>query len=155
MPFIESFKEFRDRQGCEYVAWRGVYLFANGARSDGDCHEDPSRPDSPESIAMRLQFVKAKRALKIEEYNRDRKAVADQAHYYELGAGPLPPANWEAHLRALIEEIEHLKEIALDLEAQLPLSPQQQAARHRENRRAQERATARGVLNVLQQLPNF
>ena len=152
MPYIESLQEFRERQCCTPMLLRDRYLFPNGAQSDGGySHIEP--PSDPTALArLQHEYTTAKLAQVIKRYNQDREAIATQAQYHAMGAGPLPPDGWQEHLATLAKEIEELQATLDSLTSQLPRVQREAGYDYR---RDQQRQAAKQVTAALQKLPTF
>lgn len=151
MPIIiESMQEFISRQGCDYVVTSAVsprdgedagwYLFANGARSNGQRNIDP--PSDPRELAAaKCEYVRAKLNLEVREFHAYKAHVleTDSLHrrYPNLSAAP---PNAPALLRAGQARIYKLREQLSELEAQL-VSPEAVRRREDQERMRQEQAS--------------
>src|SRR5438067_972435 len=118
---IESFLEFRTRQGCDFIV-TGTQIsprtgedlsricFSNGATSDGNqVHHEP--PIDPRQLAsVKCEYVTARIKREIAEFTQYRDACLEQAAMASRYAN-LPPAPPEAPelLRAGAERIHKLR----------------------------------------------
>lgn len=156
MPYVENQWEFSERQDCASIHAGTRLLFENGAQWWGNRGSDP--PVDPHTLnALRLEYLQAKAAAKVASFKKIRQAVATQAQYHEMGAGPHPDAafpNWQQDLVKLATEIESLQEEAATLmESQRDqLRPQ---FTDKKRVRDKQRNDAKQVLAELGKLPSF
>jgi hypothetical protein len=112
MPFVENFDEFRARQCCEFVPHNSLWVFENGAVSDGQLrHENP--PDNKvERLGRQLLFFKTKLQRTEGEFRDLQSYISTQTEFARFRAGPPPD-------EAAFTDLETLQKRVLSLRAEI------------------------------------
>lgn len=148
---IETFQEFKDRQGCECVYVRERWLFANGAESNQEQHVEPPS-DEIALLLLRHEFLKAIIKAKIARYQHDHKAIKTAIYYESVNAGPGPDEGWQQHLEKLVGEIEALQTELAQVTERLP---HVQRMRQLEAERDVRMNRGKEKMTTLQQFPTY
>lgn len=89
MPEVRYyFEEFAEQMGCEYVPFRGGYLFENGAQSNGRFeHRQPPR-DPERLLKLQIEFTKHKIKVAEKKFKSTRNYIDTQTQIFRSGYGP-------------------------------------------------------------------
>jgi hypothetical protein len=159
---IESFDEFRQRQGCEHINLGSEvsrtgetvnrFVFANGAYSDSSGHYDPP-DDTKVRLVVQRDFLKTKLSREERAFHAFKQDVVNQGALHARYSN-LPAVTPEAvdQLRRGQERILRLRELLAKVEAQL-VDPE--AARKQQAKANLEGELRKRHLELLRQIQSI
>jgi hypothetical protein len=136
-PERVTFQEFSQRQGCPYIETNIGYLFANGARSNGEFYHIDPPTDQDELLELRIAYLKPVLANEERRLRNVENQLATQAQISALGAGPSVAAELKKKFAALQSRVGELtRELKAAESALTPKAVRE--FRQREERRERE-----------------
>ena len=163
--FREPFGEFRQRMGCECIqlgladgyadggciVGRGLFLFQNGAVSDGVTNHYEAPVEQATLLRLRKHFIATKIKREVAAFDQFKASCEQQAGYHVRSpmTCPPPPANAADQLRAGKARIEKLREQLAAVDREIAASPEVHAHRAFLDQRRANQQSAREQLTEI------
>lgn len=160
--FRESFADFRQRMGCEYIqlgladgypdsgclVGRGTFLFQNGALSDGVANHYEAPIEQAALLRLRKHFVATKLKREVAAFDQFKASCEQQAssHLLYPMSCPPPPPNAADELRAGKARIESLRSDLAEINREIATLPESRAKASFIEEQRQRNSAAKEVL---------